>query len=91
MDAGRRCPPANTRKEKEAMEEYEDVNAMFDLLRTPGGISPVEKLLNEFEAHESKEEKALEFYRNTLDRLPNPLTRFLMQLRGLFTIGAVGR
>jgi len=40
----------------------------------------VERLLNEFEAHESKEEKALEFYRKTLEQLPDPLTRFLMQL-----------
>ena len=36
------------------MEEYADVNAVFDLMKTPEGISPVEKLLNEFEAHESR-------------------------------------
>lgn len=62
------------------MEEFEDFNAIFDMARGPEGLSPVEKLLNEFEAHESKEEKALEFYRKTLEHLPNPLTRFLMQL-----------
>lgn len=62
------------------MEEYADVNAVFDLMKTPEGISPVEKLLNEFEAHESKEEQSLESYRKTFDRLPNPLTRFLMQM-----------
>ena len=62
------------------MEEYADVNAVFDLMKTPEGISPVEKLLNEFEAHESKEEQSLEYYRKTFDRLPNPLTRFLMQM-----------
>lgn len=62
------------------MEEYATIDAMFDLMRTPEGISPVEKLLNQFEAHESKEEKALEVYRNTLEHLPSPVTRFLMQL-----------
>jgi rubrerythrin len=67
-------------KGEQAMEEFADVNAMFDLMRTPEGISPVEKLLNEFEAHEAKEEKALEFYRKASVHMPNPMTRFLMQL-----------
>ena len=62
------------------MEEMADVNTMFDLLKTPEGISPIERLLNEFEAHEAKEEKALEYYRGTVGSLPNPLTRFLLQL-----------
>ena len=62
------------------MEEITDVNMMFDLLRTPGGISPIEKLLNEFEAHETKEEKSLEYYREVLGKMPNPMTRFLLQL-----------
>ena len=62
------------------MEEYSDMNAIFDLTKTPEGLSPVEKLLNEFEAHESKEEKSLEYYRNTVNHMPSPLTRFLMQL-----------
>ena len=62
------------------MEEFADINAIFDMTRSPEGPSPVEQLLNEFEAHESKEEKALEFYRKTLEQLPDPLTRFLMQL-----------
>ena len=62
------------------MEEFADINAIFDMTRSPEGPSPVERLLNEFEAHESKEEKALEFYRKTLEQLPDPLTRFLMQL-----------
>jgi rubrerythrin len=62
------------------MEEYSDMNAIFDLTKTPEGLSPVEKLLNEFEAHESKEEKSLEYYRNTVSHMPSPLTRFLMQL-----------
>jgi rubrerythrin len=44
------------------------------------GVSPVEKLLNEFEAHEAKEDRALEFYKQTLAHLPSPATRFLLQL-----------
>lgn len=62
------------------MEGYADINTIFDMTRGPEGPSPVERLLNEFEAHESKEEKALEVYRKALEQLPNPLTRFLMQL-----------
>lgn len=62
------------------MEEFSDVNAMFDLMRSGEGISPIERLLNEFEAHEATEEKSLDYYRKTLGSMPNPLTRFLMQL-----------
>jgi rubrerythrin len=62
------------------MEDFADVNVMFGLMKTPEGISPIERLLNEFEAHEAKEEKSLEYYRKTLGSMPNPLTRFLMQL-----------
>ena len=62
------------------MEEYAAINAIFDMPRGPQGPSPVEQLLNEFEAHESKEEKALEVYRKALDQLANPPARFLMQL-----------
>ena len=62
------------------MEEIEDINAIFNLTNVPEGISPVEKLLNAFEAHESQEEKALEYYRNILDQMPSASTRFLMQL-----------
>ena len=62
------------------MEDFADVNAMFGLTATREEISPVEKLLNEFEAHEAKEDRALEFYKKTIAHMPNPLTRFLMQL-----------
>jgi rubrerythrin len=68
-------------KGEKAMEEFVDVNMMFDLMRTPPeGISPVERLLNEFESHEAKEEQAIEFYKKTLPSMPNRATRFLMQL-----------
>jgi rubrerythrin len=62
------------------MEDFADVNWMLGLTKTPEGISPIERLLNEFEAHEAKEEKSLEYYRKALGEMPNPLTRFLMQM-----------
>jgi rubrerythrin len=62
------------------MEDFADANALFGLMSSPEGISPVEKLLNEFEAHEAKEDRALEFYKRTMAQMPSPLTRFLMQL-----------
>ena len=62
------------------MEEISDANMMFDLMRTPEGISPVERLLNEFEAHEAKEERSLEIYKKTLGETANPMTRFLLQM-----------
>jgi rubrerythrin len=62
------------------MEDFADVSATFDLMSSREGISPIEKLLNEFEAHETKEDRALEFYKKTLGHMPNPLTRFLLQL-----------
>jgi rubrerythrin len=37
-------------------------------------------LLNEFEAHEVKEEESVEQYRKILGSLPNLATRFLLQL-----------
>ena len=62
------------------MEEFADVNTIFGLMSPGEGISRIEKLLNEFEAHEAKEDRALEFYKQTLTNMPNPMTRFLMQL-----------
>jgi rubrerythrin len=62
------------------MEELADMSTMFDLMRTPEGISPIERLLNEFEAHEAKEENSIETYKKTLGAAANPMTRFLLQL-----------
>jgi rubrerythrin len=62
------------------MEEMADVNVMYDLLRPAEGISPIERLFNEFEAHEAKEEKSLEIYKKTLGETANPMTRFLLQM-----------
>ena len=62
------------------MDEIADVSMMQELLNKPEGISAVEKLLNEFEAHEVKEEKTLEEYRKALGDTRDPATRFVMQL-----------
>lgn len=62
------------------MEDFADVNAMLGFPLHEQGISPVEKLLNDFEAHEAQEDRALEFYKRTLAHLPSPATRFLLQL-----------
>ena len=65
------------------MEEISDMAALFATKAGPAGspeISPVERLLNEFEAHEVQEEKSLEQYRKLLSKMPNPVTRFLLQL-----------
>ena len=43
-------------------------------------ISPVERLLEDFKAHEAKAEKSIEGYKNLLVELTNPVTRFLLQL-----------
>jgi len=62
------------------MEELADVNVMYDLLKGGDGPSAIEKLLNEFEAHESKEEKSLEHYRSALGDIKNPVHRLVLQL-----------
>lgn len=43
-------------------------------------ISPVERLLNEFEAHENEEEKVLKEYRKVAAKTQNPLIKTLLQL-----------
>jgi rubrerythrin len=62
------------------MEDFADASALFGQMSGQGGISPIEKLLNEFEAHEAKEDHALEIYKQTMAHMPSPLTRFLMQM-----------
>ena len=65
------------------MEDMPEVAALFSTKANVSGTaeaSPVERLLNEFEAHEAKEEKSIEDYRRLLKGLPNPVTRFILQL-----------
>jgi len=45
------------------MEDFAHADALFGLASSPEKISPVERLLNEFEAHEAKEDRALEVYK----------------------------
>jgi hypothetical protein len=61
------------------MEELTEFAALFST-KAGGEISPVERLLNEFEAHETKEEKSIEDYKRLLGACPNPMTKFLLQL-----------
>jgi bacterioferritin (cytochrome b1) len=62
------------------MEEFNDVAQVFDLTQDREELSHVERLLNEFEAHEGKEEQSIENYRRVLADIRNPVTRFVMQL-----------
>lgn len=62
------------------MEEFNDVSAMLELTKEGDELSHVEKLLNEFEVHEGKEEQTIEGYRKILSDVQNPVTRFVMQM-----------
>ena len=62
------------------MNELFDFNTMSDLMKTAEGVSPIERLLNEFEVHEAKEEKSLEYYRKIMGETPDAMTHFLLQL-----------
>jgi rubrerythrin len=62
------------------MEEFNDVGAILELTKEGGELSHVEKLLNEFEAHEGKEEQTIEGYRKILSDIQNPVTRFVIQM-----------
>lgn len=62
------------------MDEIADLSMLEELMNKPEGISAVEKLLNEFEAHEAKEEKSVEEYRRALSGMKDPATRFIMQM-----------
>lgn len=63
------------------MEDVSDMASLFGFgVNASGEISPVERLLNQFEAHEAQEEKALEQYKKITSELTSPLTRFLLQL-----------
>jgi rubrerythrin len=63
-----------------AMEEVSDLSMLEELMHRPEGISTVEKLLNEFEAHERDEEKSVEEYREAFAGVKDPAIRFIMQM-----------
>jgi hypothetical protein len=62
------------------MDEIVGMNMLDELMHKSEGISAVEKLLNEFEAHEAREEKSVEEYRKALGGMRDPATRFIMQM-----------
>ena len=62
------------------MNELFDCNTMSELTMTAEGVSPVERLLSEFEVHEAKEEKSLEYYRKIMGEMPDAMSRFLLQM-----------
>jgi rubrerythrin len=62
------------------VEEFTDIAGVFDLTKGDEELSQVERLLNEFEAHEGKEEQSIENYRKVLADIRNPVTRFVMQM-----------
>src|SRR5215467_5730621 len=66
----------------EVMEENREM-ALFNTKATSNAwpdISPVERLLDDFETHEAKEEEAIESYRNLRRELNNPGTKFLLKM-----------
>ncbi len=62
------------------MEEFTDIAGVLDLSKDHDELSQVERLLNEFEAHEGKEEQSIENYKKALAHVRNPATRFVMQM-----------
>ena len=62
------------------MEEFTDIGGVFDLTKGDDEVSQAERLLNEFEAHEGKEEQSIQNYRKVLADVRNPVTRFVMQM-----------
>lgn len=61
------------------MEEIAEMSALFDEQRRDA-VSQVERLLNDFEVHEAKEERAVEEYKKFLGSVKDVITRFVMQL-----------
>jgi bacterioferritin (cytochrome b1) len=65
------------------MEGINELSAMVELEAAEagaGGLSEVERLTNEFEAHEGHEEKFLLQYKELIKQTGNPLIKFLLQL-----------
>jgi hypothetical protein len=64
------------------MDEIYGMATLFDSKTLDGsaGLSPIERLLNAFEAHEAKEDRSIEQYRAAMNRVRSPMTRFLLQL-----------
>jgi hypothetical protein len=61
------------------MNQIDEVG-VSEFVKGNQGISAVEKLLTEFEAHETKEEKSVEVYRKALSAMTDSATRMIMQM-----------
>ena len=64
----------------ESMHELGAMAAMDSAEAGTPGLSEVERLTNEFEAHEGQEGKFLLQYKELVGRTENPLIKFLLQL-----------
>jgi rubrerythrin len=62
------------------MEDFADIHALFSPKTDADGLSQVERLLADFEAHEAKEEHALDEYKKFLAGVTQPVTRFVIQM-----------
>ena len=63
------------------MEELVEMNALYGAETDRSKeISQVERLFNEFEAHERKEENSVEHYKKALGEIRDPVNRFLLQM-----------
>jgi rubrerythrin len=63
------------------MEGMNELSTMVELEAAgAGGISEIERLTNEFEAHEGHEGKFLLQYKELVKQTGNPLIKFLLQL-----------
>ncbi|HXG52398.1 MAG TPA: ferritin-like domain-containing protein [candidate division Zixibacteria bacterium] len=61
----------------------DDIAVLFGLETATGQrgeLSPIERLLNEFETHESREEASISHYKKILAMAPNPVIKFILQL-----------
>jgi bacterioferritin (cytochrome b1) len=71
------------KRKGDVMNEIYEMEGLFSTKANVGGsaeISPIERLLNEFESHEAKEEKSIEQYKTLLRELPSSVTKFIVQL-----------
>lgn len=71
------------RERRDAMERIPEFYPMYGPGAVEGGseeISEVERLMNEFEAHESGEKQLLYRYKEIAEKSDNPLIKFLLRL-----------
>src|SRR4026208_168918 len=79
-----RVQKQNSAKRKgNVMDEISGMGGLFSTKANVGGsaeISPIERLLNEFESHEAKEENSIDQYKTLMGSVANPVTKFILQL-----------